>query len=928
MKSTIIFFYLLIGYSISQACTIGVASGKATSDGRPLLWKTRDYELKPNVVHYTQTDTYNFISHITPAYGYNNSWYGVNEKGFAIANTFIPEISKGENGLGNGHLMNKALKSCASIKDFIELLDKTNEEGRTTRATFGVIDAKGGAAIFEVGANSYVMFDANDDAVAPGGYIIRTNFAESYGGNRGIERFERSSELISSFYKNNRLNVNSILKLQMRELNLSDQDKIFGNYSSCKGNICRYSSISSTVIEGVKDNEPAYLTTMWCMLGNPFSSIATPYWPVGTAPKVSSNANNQSLYAVSAKIRKHIFNHPKKKYANIANVNRVKPLIHSYEDAILQKGNTLLSKWRNSAEDKQEMLEAQKAFAEYAYKGLNDIYDNLEENSSQVITIENFPDRGVLDGKRKISISLPPNYSNSDEHYRVIYVFDGEKVFCKDKNITGRFSVNHYHDSLLAKGLIHPTIFVGIHNNKGLRAKNLTPTRGGNLGNMYQFINEVLKPHIDANYRTLKEPQYTGVSGNSLGGLASAWLACHYPETFGLAGIMSPSLWWDDNLLINKVKSNSFKKLNSRVWVMASDLEYPDMRENARTFAGILQQKGWVENDDLAFYQVYDAYHGPKGCNKSMYDMLLFLLRKEQPKLEKVNINPLKKAGYQAINIKALGEYACVFLEQWFTDGSRTTALYPEYKFENKKIVTLQNNVSGRLTPLKEGKTNLTMTYKGMSATKAIQSFDYKNYEKYNLTKTNNEVTIDGKTNDWEKLNYHIYKNASKTKEAFNFDVKYDKKFIYVMIQVFDEKTITNPENRRKSQDNIVVDFDARPDPQRMLGRGRNGFDPFSRLKLFPDKSGMQNLIKMGAYNKYIPENTKVACLITDYGYNMEIAFPVDFLQQKQGKNWKEFRLNICRTDVDASDFKKTSVWWQPKWSGKRNFNGSGTFKK
>ena len=917
---------LLFSHTSSKACTLGVASGTATEDGRPLLWKTRDYEVKPNIIYYSQTDTISFISNITPEYGYDRSWYGVNEKGFAIANTFIPEIPKGDKGMGNGQFMHEALKSCTTIKDFISLLNQTNKLGRKTQATFGVIDAQGGAAIFEVMADSYQLFDANDKSVAPNGYIIRTNFTEGAGGNRGIERFNRSSQFIYSFHQGDSLGVNTILKYQMRDLNQTNTNIISGNYFLCNNNICRYASISATVIQGVKDKEPAYLTTMWSMLGNSFTSVATPYWPVGQTPEVSTGEENRFLYDVSSKIRKYIFNHPEKKYANLKNINYTKKLLFDLEDRILTQGMQQLDKWRNSSVTKQEMVSKQKEMAEKAYNGLNSIYKSLSQPSSSVITLKSFSDQGILNGDRKISISLPPGYSESDQNYRVMYFFDGEKAFCKGINESSKYSVNHYHDSLLAKGLIYPTIFVAVHNNKGLRGKNLTPTKDGNLDNMYKFIVEVLKPHIDKNYRTLKDKEFTGIAGSSLGGLASAWLACHHPETFGMAGVMSPSLWWDNNLLIKKVKSDNFKKFDSRIWVMSSDLNYPDMRANARIFAGILQEKGWVEDDDLAFYQVYDEYHGKKGCNKQMYDMLLFLLRKEQPQLERVNINSLKNAGTNSVNIEEQGEYACIFLEQWFTDGLRTTALYPKYVFKDKKVAKFKDEIFAQLLPIKVGKTQLSMNYKGLSASKAICSFNYNSYSKLKISKVASKVIIDGQLEDWDELSYKIENELKSECEKCQFDLKYDKNFVYLAIRVLDTNLITNPSNTRMRQDAINIYFDARPDPQRMLGRGRSDFNPFTRLRIFPQNKNNLELTKIGDFNRDHPKNTQIACSINSKGYQFEIAIPVSYLSKQQGKKWNDFRLNICHEDVDETNGKRISNWWKPNWKSKENYNGSGTF--
>ena len=52
--------YSVFGQSLGkEECTIGVALGSATVDGRPLLWKTRDYSSDPdNKVRYALLKVY------------------------------------------------------------------------------------------------------------------------------------------------------------------------------------------------------------------------------------------------------------------------------------------------------------------------------------------------------------------------------------------------------------------------------------------------------------------------------------------------------------------------------------------------------------------------------------------------------------------------------------------------------------------------------------------------------------------------------------------------------------------------------------------------------------------------------------------------------------------------------------------------------
>ena len=97
----------------------------------------------------------------------------------------LVEVKPGEErGEANGRVMRRALEVCATVKDFCQFLD-TLSKPSLIEANFGVIDAEGGAAVFEVDYYKYVMYDANDSKDAPCGYIARTNFSFSGKVNEG-----------------------------------------------------------------------------------------------------------------------------------------------------------------------------------------------------------------------------------------------------------------------------------------------------------------------------------------------------------------------------------------------------------------------------------------------------------------------------------------------------------------------------------------------------------------------------------------------------------------------------------------------------------------------------------------------------------------------------------------------------------------------
>ena len=163
---------LLLGPVRAEECTTAVVSGSATPDGRPLLWKNRDTGEANNKLVYIADGPLAAVALVNVGSS-SSVWMGVNAAGLAIENSNSEDL-EGTSGGGNGSFMRQALLNCATVADFEALLVQTNATGRTTQANYGVIDASGGAAMFEVGNHTYQRYDAAD---APLGFIVRTNFA-------------------------------------------------------------------------------------------------------------------------------------------------------------------------------------------------------------------------------------------------------------------------------------------------------------------------------------------------------------------------------------------------------------------------------------------------------------------------------------------------------------------------------------------------------------------------------------------------------------------------------------------------------------------------------------------------------------------------------------------------------------------------------
>lgn len=276
-------------------CTTAVISGKAAPDGRPILWKLRDTDYLENYMkRYAATpDTYAFIGLVNSLDTLGlEVWGGHNEKGFAIMNSASFNVNLGDTAkIDNqeGYFMRKALERCASLKDFEALLDK-EPKPMGLAAHFGVIDAEGGAAFYEVNNYTWTKYDANDPEVAPDGYVLRTNFSQTGKPNigYGFVRLQTAEELFEKAFREKRLDHENIIQNFARSLynpvTRNDYKAMYENkpasddFVHSDNLITSYGSASNIVIHGVKPDEDYRLTTTWILVGYPNTCIAVPLW--------------------------------------------------------------------------------------------------------------------------------------------------------------------------------------------------------------------------------------------------------------------------------------------------------------------------------------------------------------------------------------------------------------------------------------------------------------------------------------------------------------------------------------------------------------------------------------------------------------------------------------------------------------------------
>lgn len=292
MKKLILSAIFCFCFSIQQqyACTSIIISGKATPDGRPLMWKHRDTGAPYNHIAYIDEGGYRFLGLVNSDDPDGAVWTGSNETGFSIMNTASYNLKDDDvkEMDHEGLLMRQALKVCKTIQDFEHLLDTLPRPLRV-EANFGVIDAYGGAAYYETNNEHYYKKDVNDTTLTPQGYLIYTNFSFEGRTDEGLGyiRYDNARKIFKQMEKEgftperifrevSRSFYNSQLDIDLK--NPGQSPNRHSGWFVEQDFIPRAESTASIVIQGVKPGMPAEHTVMWTALGYPPASVAMPLW--------------------------------------------------------------------------------------------------------------------------------------------------------------------------------------------------------------------------------------------------------------------------------------------------------------------------------------------------------------------------------------------------------------------------------------------------------------------------------------------------------------------------------------------------------------------------------------------------------------------------------------------------------------------------
>ena len=241
---------------------------------------------------------------------------------------------------------------------------------------------------------------------------------------------------------------------------------------------------------------------------------------------------------------------------------------------------------------------------------------------------------GLLDGRR-VWVYLPPGYHESSRSYPVLYMLDGQNVFDTSTSFAGEWRVDEICEELVAAGEMQPIVVVALDNGGAERVYEYTPTTdprrgiGGGASEHFEAITGTLMPWVENEFRVLTGPRNTAFSGSSLGGLMSLLAALDQADRFGRIGAVSPSLWWDERLILRRFDESP--KPDVVLWADMGTEEgsniqgsqvYVDDLQDLRT---VLVDKGFVEGDDLVVFVDQGAQHNEASWSQRFGQVLRFL---------------------------------------------------------------------------------------------------------------------------------------------------------------------------------------------------------------------------------------------------------------------------------------------------------------
>jgi uncharacterized protein len=156
-----------------------------------------------------------------------------------------------------------------------------------------------------------------------------------------------------------------------------------------------------------------------------------------------------------------------------------------------------------------------------------------------------------------IKIGLPQNYHPETQKYAALYVLDGDENFNFVAKNCSKISGDYSASNVLV-------VAIGYGND---RSVDYTPTKtkegDGGAEKFMLFIKNELIPRIERDYGADTLRKSRAILGHSFGGLCGSYAFTKHNEVFGNYIMLSPSLWYDNEVILKYERENRDININN-----------------------------------------------------------------------------------------------------------------------------------------------------------------------------------------------------------------------------------------------------------------------------------------------------------------------------------------------------------------------------
>ena len=238
----------------------------------------------------------------------------------------------------------------------------------------------------------------------------------------------------------------------------------------------------------------------------------------------------------------------------------------------------------------------------------------------------------ALGGQRKaFLVYLPPSYNTPTgkaKHYPTLYLLHGAPGTYRDWFTGGK--ADQSADTLIALGKI-PELILILPDGNGRAGET---SEWGNSFDQHQNIETYvavdLVKYVDAKYRSIAEPAYRGIGGNSMGGFGATNIVVHHPDIFGfvisLGGYYRAegSIWGNNAAYMHENSPIDILPSDKQAWKLRMYIGAATKDQPYYTYAEQFVQE--LARLHIPYHlDVQKGYHSWKIWQTQIYNALLWL---------------------------------------------------------------------------------------------------------------------------------------------------------------------------------------------------------------------------------------------------------------------------------------------------------------